>query len=302
MAQTWELNLPNGIKTPSGKWTKTVELSEMVGEDEDILVDTRRAPGGKGTLAKSGSKRISEILSRCTVSIGGEKRVNGKGEVLDRFQAPDYFNAAWSNAYLSDRGFTMVRLRQFTLGNDYIFSEVCPECHKEIKRIKVKLDELELRTIPLTTSQLDTHELILPRSGDKLTWKFIKGTDEENLEELIKSNKDQLLSVVFYQRIAMVNGSTTFGGLDYIKRLPKADRDYARMHFDEVEGGLDTELQIVCDGCNTEFTRRIQLMGKSSFFFPSERDTEESSKPAPLPSSGGGLPKLSTASPSGDGG
>lgn len=298
MATTWELDLPNGIRTPSGVWTKRVELSEMIGEDEDTLADTTRAPGGKGVLAKSGSARITDILARCTVSMGGETRPEGK----TRFNAPDFFKKAWLGGYTSDRSFAMIRLRQCSLGDIYWFTESCPNCKKEIKRIRVDLTELQLRSISLDLAQQDGHTLVLPRSGDKLVWRFLRGVDEETIEDIVRKHKGDFLSAIFYERITSVNGEKPKGGLDYLKKLSKFDRDHLRMTFDAVEGGIETDIQITCDECGTEFSRKIEIMGKTSFFFPSETGSDETSKPAPSQKHGESTPLLSEGSRSPDAG
>lgn len=293
--ECWEIELPNAIQCADGSWTKSVVLSEMVGEDEDLLVDTTRAPGGKGTLAKSGPRRVTEILSRCTVAVGLDTRPEGK----TRFHLPDFFTKTWEKAFSSDRSFAMIRLRQLSLGSEYTFSESCPKCNKEIKRITLDLKELEVKSFSLEHASLDSRVTDLPKTGHKVEWRFLTGKDETVLEELARTHKADFLSVVAAQRIVQVDGAPV-NKMDFVRRLPAGDRNCLRESYDESEGGIETSIEIVCDNCEAEFSRKISVMGKTDFFFPSvgkAAPTGNSSTRALSPKPGDGPLPSSTDSP-----
>lgn len=292
---TAEIKLPNAVQTAKGTWTKDVELDEMTGAEEDILVDMTRAPGGQGALAKPGPKRITEILSRCTCRIGDETRPAGK----DRFSQPDYFKPHWAKAKSNDRIAALIRIRQITLGDAYIFAESCPSCRKEIKRCNVNLAELAETTTTVEFASKETHDIVLPKCKDRITWRFINGeADELEIENIVQTNKSEFLSALLFLRIVQVNGGTDFGGLNYIKRLNALDRRFLALHFDISEGGVETDIKITCDGCGTEFSKKLAVMGRTDFFFPSEILSPESSISVLLQKPGDGAPKLSTGSPS----
>ena len=94
--------------------------------------------------------------------------------------------------------------------------------------------------------------------------------------------------MLMYRRIVSVNGEKPPGGLDWVKRLKSRDRRYLANLFDKTEGGVDTSIQIVCDGCNTEFNQKLDVMGNGGFFFPSELEQASSSPPLPSPNAGNG--------------
>ena len=293
------LDLPNGIKTPGGKWTKKVVIDEMTGDEEDILVDQTRDTKGTGTYSKSIPKRLSEILSRVTVSMGDEKRPDGK----DRWTLPDFFKDAWAAAFSSDRVFSMIRLRQNTLlgGNDYKFSTPCPTCKKVLENIIVPLNELEVVSIPLADVQ-KVREVALPKSGDKVQWDCLKGEEDEiAVSAIMENQKDQFISSVMYRKIKKVNGdpvtSEKYGGLQYVKRMNVGDRRYIGTHFDMNEGGIETDIKITCPKCNVEFLKKLDPLGDLSFFFPSGTSTTSSSISALSPKGGTGTQKEPSASP-----
>ncbi len=288
------LRVPNGLRDNEAAWTKDIELDEMTGEEEDILADQTREVGGTGTFRKSGSARITAILSRCTLRIGDETRPKGK----DRFDLPDHFNKAWQRAFSSDRIFAMVRLRQASLGEIYSFSRNCPECKREIKNITIDLSRLEVHEIPLEDAQQEERVLTLPKSRDLVTWKFVQGLDEEEMERIMKEHKEDFISALLYRRIVGVRPFDEMsqanlesvkppGGLLYLKRMKTADRRYLSTTFDAVEGGIDTDITITCDNhqCLTEFTSKLQVMG-SDFFFPSATPTPSTSTSALPPKTG----------------
>lgn len=312
MSNGFILRLPNAIRDTKGNWTKEVEIDEMEGDEEDILADQERAEGGAGTYKRSGPARITEILSRCTTRIGKDVRPNGNRGPMGERLLPDYFKGAWDLGFTSDRIFTMIRLRQLSLGNVYRFSRNCPACKKEILNICVDLAGLLVIDKPLELAAQDFHAVELPRSRDIVNWRFVRGVDEEIIDATMKEHKSDFVSALLYRRIASVqkfdeasnlhlSPEKPEGGLVYLKRMKTMDRRYFAAACDDGEGGIDTNIQIICDNgsCRTEFTTKLQVMG-GDFFFPSETHSLLSSTNALSPKAGDGdlasLPSSPSAS------
>lgn len=301
---TFQLELPNGIRDNAGNWTKEVEISEMAGEEEDILADQTREQGGTGAVRVSGSQRITSILSRCTDRIGEERRPK------DRYSSPDYFRKAWELAYSSDRLFSMIRLRQLSLGPLYVFSRNCPACKKEVKGITIDLSTLAVQNTDLSVARMEEHGFELPRSKDRVFWRFVRGADEPLIEQTMKSHQADWTSALVYRRITAVSTydkesglylspAPPPGGLVYPKRMLSADRRSLLHEFDRLEGGIDSDVQIICDECGHGFSTRVQVT-HGDFFFPSEILSSPNSTPAPSLKSGDGATTSSSGSPSGD--
>lgn len=301
----YELTLPNAIRDAAGTWTKRVIIDEMEGGEEDILVDQSRAEGGTGLMAVSGPERITKILSRCTVQVGETMR---RPEGKDRYELPDFFAKVWDLGFHSDRVFSMVRLRQLSLGNLYRFDRNCPACKREIKNISIDLSTLAVTSKEIGYVSKIEHEMELPRSRDKIVWKFIQGIDERFVEETMREHKSDFMSVLLWRRILRVSQYDAVqmqhtspgevpGGLEYTKRMKALDRRFMTSQFDMAEGGIDTDIQIVCNNheCRTEFTTKLQVIG-GDFFFPSATPSSDSSTNARLPSAGTGAPTSSPES------
>jgi hypothetical protein len=290
MNNTMEIKLPNAIYygeerddegniTKPGEWTKDIEITESKGKDEDLLVSRARKGDGKGTLLTTVPARISKILSRVTVRVGKMKRPDGK----TRDNAPDFFKNTWDKAFSSDRLFSMIRMREHTLGEDYDFSEVCPECKKDIPNIHFDLTTLKVSEKSLESSSCESHPVTLPRSKDKVDFRFFTGSDEEAVNTIMSKGEDGYTSKLFALRIVAVNDDDTLNKVQYVEDMSGFDRRYLASKFDEMEGGIESKLEIVCDNpnCGHEFNRKLQIMGKTSFFFPSVIRTSSSSTAAP---------------------
>lgn len=271
-----DFELPCGIKTPDGKFTKVVTLDEITGREEDILHDQTIAAGGKGKLKRSSSMRISEVLSRCTVAIGDFTRPVGK----DRKNAPNYFLDLWKKAFLGDRGFMVIRLREMSLGSSFIFPENCPRCKKIIERVVVDLASLEVRPMDPAVASGPTEMEVVTPSGIRVVWRALVGTDEEAISNVRENHPANLPTAVMRFRMISLDGEQATN--ESLADLTSSDRVFLRNHFDEVEGGIDTSVEIVCDNpeCLHEFKRKLNL-GHENFFFPSGRysSLKETSQP-----------------------
>ena len=307
------LRLPNGIRDTKGNWTKEIEIDEMTGDEEDILTDQAREEGGTGMFKVSGPQRITSILSRCTIRIGDDKRPEGN----DRYKLPDYFRTAWDAGFSTDRVFSMVRLRQLSLGEIYRFDQNCPNCKREIKYVVIDLAKLSVTEKKLEDVMELQRKVQLPRSQDVVVWKFLCGKDEDMVDAIMREHKSDFISVMLFRRImgvypwdvatqsnSSINPESPVpGGLDYVKRMKSMDRRYMAQQFDASEGGIDTDIVIICDNneCRHEFSTKLQVMG-GSFFFPSATPSPGSSTSAPLPSAGAGPQKSLPVSPSANAG
>lgn len=290
--------LPNAIQQLNGEWTKEIEFDEMTGDEEDILLDMTRATNrGEGLAAKSIPRRITEILSRCTVRIGEDYRPNGK----TRDDSPGYFEPQWRAAYCSDRLTALIRLRQLSLGPEYILSVPCPACTVDIPRVIFDLSKLKVIDVPVDKAKLPHHMVTLPKSGEEVSWRILRGEkDEEYLNEIGKHHKSDFMSVVTHRHLVSVNGGEIPGGLDYVKKMKTLDRRFLMKQFDINQGSVDTKLEVRCPECSHDFSFKLNPMG-NGFFFPEELPgataAPSTSKSPPSQTRGDGHDERSSLSP-----
>lgn len=106
------VDLPAGYITPEGEVAKVAEVRELNGRDEEAL-------GKSG----GGVKAYNTILSRATVSIGGEPATN---EMLD-------------SMLLGDRDALLLGIYKATFGSDAELPGYCEKC-SDIKMVHVDLN------------------------------------------------------------------------------------------------------------------------------------------------------------------
>lgn len=285
--ETGEGTLPHGIVLTQGSETslaRSFTLRHITGVEEDILADNRRGEGGKGKPLVSGADRVTSVLARCTISIGEKHRI----ENLDPESAdPKFFNKMWERATMGDRSFALNCLRRKTLGDQYKFNHTCPECAQEIRNIRVDLNTLDVfppfRNIKETeefpkdavdkareeAALREEQDVVLPVSKSRCKVRLLRGSDEDRYVTEMTENKSEQPTTNLLYRVVSINDAPVTKKM--LKNLPGADRRFLTNFCDEIEGGLDSEIVLVCDNadCGHKFTAHIDF-GNKNFFFPSE--------------------------------
>jgi hypothetical protein len=241
----------------------------MTGVEEDILADSRRVQVGgkgkrKGEMVKSNSRRFTEILSRCTVRMGSCTRPAGQ----TKRSAPAFFEAAWEQAFSTDRVAGLIRLRQISLGDVYSIKVACPECGTELHR-GLNLAELDVKSMPL--EKLQKNDGIFQKTlktGKLVSWKILRGVDEARMIQVVRDRGADIGTALIALHV------TDFGGVaptdEMLQELSARERAELRTIFDEDAGGIDTTAEITCTNqdCGHEFSMQVSP-ATPDFFFPS---------------------------------
>jgi hypothetical protein len=230
--------LPSGYLDDEGVVHDQIVMSEITGEEEDILASRKMLI----------HKRLQAVLERCTVSLGDVP----KGDI----------GKALKKLPVVDRLYMLIKLRAISLGNMYTFKTACPqEACKMESRMTVDLDELV--ATGLKDPKKRHFEVVLPKSKKKVRWAVMDGSGEDKLSGMQQS-KDSA-SLMILGRVLEIG--TEPPSLDKIKSLPMADRDFLRGQFQEQEGSLDDKIEIDCPFCGEHYETDIDI-GQPSFFFP----------------------------------
>ena len=231
--------LPCGYLDAEGKIHTEVVLREMTGAEEDLLASKQISP----------SKKFSELISRCVTRIG---------TVTDRGQ----ISAIVRQLPIGDRVFLLFAIRRVTLGDNYPFSDKCPNDSCGIESVyKIDLSVLEVKKMPDPLKRI--YDITLP-SGDTARFRVSTGEDEERVSKFEKSADAISQSVLM--RLEQLNGLPPT--LEAVKAMGWKDRQALRSAWDKVEGGVETEMEMQCPRCGHEFKRDVQV--GLSFFYPSE--------------------------------
>jgi hypothetical protein len=221
-------DLPTGWLGPEGAIHKRVEMREMTGYEEDVIGDDRLPY----------SVRMNRILAGCTLKLG---------PVTDKPQLEKIMDELTS----VDRMKLLLMIRVASIPEPYEFDAACPGCSKKGTH---QLDLLTLQFEGLKDPKLREYEVSLP-SGKQATCRVLTGEMENRISELGKAD---VMSGAILLRMTKLGGNSQ-PTLEDIKKLPLKDRTMLRKRFDEVEGGFERDIQIVCKNCNKEFESRLDL-------------------------------------------
>lgn len=233
-------DLPTGYLTADGELITEVQVKEITGVEEDMLA-APSIPAGK---------KVTQLLANCLMRVGG---------IAD---PPSLVNAA-RGMVTGDRVFLMLAIRRVTLGDDFPFQAQCTECnHKHLA--VVNLAELEIK--PSKDPMKRVWDNTLPVSKKAVRWHVMTGKEEEALSRVSASSKNDQLSLGIAARLDMLGEQPS--NLEAVKALGLGDRNFLRERFDEVEGGVETEVELACPNCGEEFKQDLDV-SQSGFFFPS---------------------------------
>ena len=221
------------FQLPSGD---EIELREMTGVEEELLTNQR--------LIRSGDA-VNQVLANCILRIG-EKANFSANDVLDVLSG--------------DRLFTLVKLRQISLGDEIGLDLACPNTACRAKsRFTVNLDDLPV------TPYGEEREFVftLPASGSKVRFVYLDGHKEKRLAQM----QEPSISAAMMIRIVDIDG--TAPSKKVLAEMSMRDRSALRAEMLRVDAGIDTTIEIDCDSCAARI--RTRLEAEPSFLFPGVR-------------------------------
>ena len=218
---------------PSGS---EIELREMTGVEEELLTNQR--------LIRSGDA-INQVLANCIVRLGDNQDVSTK-DALDLLSG--------------DRLFTLVKLRQVSLGDEVDLQLVCPNPACRAKnQVTVNLDDL-----PITAySEEREFGFALPASGGKVRFGYLDGHKEKRLSKL----DEPTISSAMMIRIIDIDSNPP--SKKALADMSMRDRNALRTEMLRVDAGIDTTIECDCESCGTRM--RTKLEAEPAFLFPGVR-------------------------------
>jgi len=221
------------FQLPSGD---EIELREMTGAEEELLTNQR--------LIRTGDA-VNQVLANCTLRIGEKDEVTPK-DVLDMLSG--------------DRLFTLVKLRQISLGDEVELELTCPNTACRAKtQANVNLDDL-----PVTPYGEDREFVFsLPASGSKVRFVYLDGYKEKRLAQM----QEPSISSAMMIRILDIDASAP--SKKALSEMSMRDRSALRQEMLRVDAGIDTAVELDCDSCGTRI--RTRLEAEPSFLFPGVR-------------------------------
>lgn len=213
-----------------------IELREMTGAEEELLTNQR--------LIRSGDA-VNQVLANCILRIGENGDVSTK-DVLDMLSG--------------DRLFTLVRLRQVSLGDEVELELVCANHACRAKsRLVVNIDDLPVTPYGEERDFIFT----LPGSGRKVRFVHLDGHKEKRLAQMQEPNISSAMMI----RILDIDGNPP--SKKALAEMSMRDRTALRAEMLRVDAGIDTNIECDCESCGSRM--RTKLEAEPSFFFPQVR-------------------------------
>ena len=208
----------------------------MTGAEEELLTNQR--------LIRNGDA-VNQVLANCILRIGERDEV-GTADVLDMLSG--------------DRLFTLVKLRQISLGDEVELELACanPACRTK-NRATICLDDLPV------TPYGEEREFVftLPASGSKVRFVYLDGHKEKRLAQM----QEPSISAAMMIRILDIDGNAP--ARKALNEMSMRDRSALRQEMLRVDAGIDTAVELDCDSCGTR--TRTRLEAEPSFLFPGVR-------------------------------
>lgn len=230
--------LPCGYLSPDNTVHREVAIREMTGREEDLLASKKT----------EGTKKMNELFVRCIERLGS---LTEKSQIA----------AAVPELLVGDRTFLMFAIRRVTLGDEYPFRHRCPNCEKE-SLYMVDLSEIGIKEMPEPTKR--SFDGKLPASGKTYRFHLLCGRDEARLASV--EDPEAKMTQAMQMRLDMFDEKPATR--DALQALGLLDRNAMRERFDEVDGGVDTAVELACPKCDHDYSTDLDI-GQTGFFFPS---------------------------------
>lgn len=244
------IKLPTGIVDGMDHFNY-VEIDELRGKQQNYLADQDLVVGNIGHIPK--------ILGDMILSLETEEGVKWKGKNSDLV-----FKLS-----KSDIETVLVKIREKTYGTRFYHDEQCYHCGHENKNLKLDLNKLEIKTLTLE-ELLSEKSVVLPKSEKKVVFKPLRLKDLFELIKITKDKQNSLITSIAALSIQSIDDKTSIKPSD-LEDIPVTDLKVLGEAQDklDVEGSIDTTIQIKCSKCTEEFEVGLSCLD-SSFFDPSK--------------------------------
>lgn len=238
------------IECPSGL---VIGMRQILVGDQRILSDRR--------LVKTGES-IDALLSACGSSVVDP----GIYRFTDRVR--------WPEVLQGDRLFALIRLRAITHGEAYEFRCGCPSCKTRFD-YTFNLDALPIKRLPESSKEILRGDGVFSASvaGAKIRFKLINGADERRLQSLLRGTTTDKLSASLSMRIVDIDGVEGRDKKAWLEEQGLGVLTSLLAAFEEVDCGVETEIEIECPSCGEAF--EINLPFGGDFLMPKKKATQQ---------------------------
>lgn len=243
-----------------GSYNVTVELpsrGKFYGE---------KLPGGKVTL-----RPISVMEEKLLTTRGGRM------QVIDKIMQKCILSECppLRELLLTDKFFLLLSLRAISYGNEYQYRLTCSSCGAEFQHTTALPEGLTMRVA--SDGDTEPFEVELPMTKKKLALRFLRGSDEEAIEDFVKTipggtkgedNGDPGYVYRIARTIVSIDGEqkSDTDKIAFCEHLMGRDSLAIRRAMAAHETGIDMNVEGICPACRVPFKLAMPMSGE---FFPS---------------------------------
>lgn len=246
------VRLPNGLIDGMDHFTHA-RVDELRGKQQNYLSNKDLVVGNIGHVPK--------ILEDLVVSLETEQGMSWGGDVREGI----YKLSA------GDLETILIKIRENTFGPKFYHEQECPHCKHLNKDLRVDLDKLEVKVMPLDDMMNKAKRTtLLPKSGLEVELKPLYLKDLFSAVKIAVASNEELVTSALALSIKRLGDKTNVSPKD-LEQIPVTDL----MHLNEfaekclLEGNIDTDVTTDCSSCKKEFTYKINVYDPT-FFSPTK--------------------------------
>lgn len=225
----------------------------MRGAELDILSNEE--------LARTGDM-FDRVLAACVDEVKDPGPYTLKGDSLE-----------WSDVLTCDREYLLMCIRIATYGPEFSVDVKCPNPTCETKFFwDVDLRQLEIVDLDESTIEKiarGENAFDVEQSGKVFTFKLMTGKDEREAMRHLRKNKAQIMTTALAVRVIAVDGQPMNK-----KQVAEFFRTYdgpmmlISGAMEDIDGGIDTDIEARCPECAGRFDLKLPLDGKEFWLRP----------------------------------
>lgn len=244
--------LPNGVKSEKHGWLRYLNLREMGGTEEEILI--------RKQYSRDGST-MRRLLASTVVGIGPTERDVGMIESRDEIEK---IVAGMRN---SDAIYSLLRLRLLSEDDPtFRYRLKCPHC-EAMTSYRVDLqDHIDKNTEfrPDTEAPQTSYEAVY--RGSTYVYRPLMLSDSAELAMTQRTDPHMILTAQLACSIVTIDGKK-LPAMSDVSALPKRARTWLRSQINKCDYGTNVEVLNTCSQCSAEFKSKLPITSLD-FFFP----------------------------------
>jgi hypothetical protein len=245
--------MPTTIICPSGL---SGEIRGLKGKEGKLLADRNAARAGS---------TFEKLLAGCWL------------QTIDPgvYDIPDGAPLEWAKVLVADRFYALLQIRSLTFGDEYAFSIQCKSAGcRERFEWELSLKDLPVRPLSEAAKAAfkggNRFETTLPRDGRRVWFRLMTGADEARAAAVLKNGRDGMLLTALALRIVEIEGVTDKDKRPFLDEMEMADAAALLDKFEEVDGGVETTLEVECPACFG--VQEVELPFERGFFLPRAKE------------------------------